>query len=118
VNLRIGNSSPQINVKEGVRQFSFFIIDDDSLEVGIEDVKANSVSVYPNPFSNSIHLISEELITSVNVMSIDGRLMYAGTNQLHEQKMIINTQDWDAGIYVVQVLMNEKSRTIRMVKSR
>ncbi len=73
-----------------------------------------SVSAYPNPFSNQIHIFNAEMVTRVEVSNIIGQniisLKIDGEN-------LINTSALPAGVYLVKFTGNNgESITRKMIK--
>lgn len=115
VNLRIGDLSPITIGKQGIRQFTFFIIDDDSTALGIED-DAILVSAYPNPVSNYLNLSTDFQMNSIQVMSIDGKTIFSSF-VANEQKITLNTSDWNGGLFILRITSADKVKTIRIIKN-
>jgi len=115
VNLRIGDLSPVAIGHQGIRQFTFFIIDDDSTALGIED-DATMVSAYPNPVSNFLNLSTDFPMNSIQVMSMDGKNVFSSF-VADEQKITLNTSDWNSGLFILRITSADKVKTVRIIKN-
>lgn len=115
VNLRIGDLSPVAIGHQGIRQFTFFIIDDDSTALGIED-DATIVSAYPNPIANYLNVSTDFPMNSIQVMSIDGKTVFTSFLE-GEEKMTLNTSDWNSGLFILRITSVDKVKTVRIIKN-
>jgi hypothetical protein len=72
--------------------------------VGIDDIDGElSYRVFPNPTTNSFYVELDQFLTEetpVAIYDLTGKLMYA--NAINKS-VSINTAQWSAGVYVVQV---------------
>ena len=70
---------------------------------------ASSINLFPNPATNNltITLASSSKNVSVTIIDITGKMIYSttasGLNNYREQQVEINTEDFAAGVYVVQI---------------
>lgn len=90
--------------------------DCDYLQSNIEALKAPSIQVFPNPFYESISLISEGMnIRSVEIYNSWGRLYFTGA--LNEKILELNTADWPNGPYLLAIKYESSSiQTIKILK--
>jgi ethanolamine utilization protein EutP (predicted NTPase) len=60
--------------------------------------------MYPNPFSDELHMESKhsELIVSVTVTDISGKEL-AVYDSVEASELTLNTAGWEHGIYVISV---------------
>lgn len=93
---------------------SALLIDDLSIEqgqaVGVSNVDAINVSVYPNPATDVINVRGEGII-SVEVIDVAGRVVRTA-----EGEGAINTTDLSAGTYMVRTVTNQGVCAKRIVK--
>ena len=70
----------------------------------IENSFASSINIYPNPATNhlTIALGNNNKKVEVTIADITGKIIYS-TTASETQKIEVNTQDFVAGIYVVQI---------------
>jgi beta-glucanase (GH16 family) len=77
--------------------------------VGIETSARTVLNAFPNPFSDVIHLNASIPLANWNytVYSLTGQVLYAGTLATSERH--IDTKEWNAGMYVLQLSANGQS---------
>jgi beta-glucanase (GH16 family) len=77
--------------------------------VGIETSARIVLNAFPNPFSDVIHLNTSIPLANWNytVYSLTGQVLYAGT--LAPSERSIETKEWNAGMYVLQLSANGQS---------
>jgi len=84
---------------------------------GIGEIDINSIiNVFPNPATDhlSIENKSQFAIEEVRIMDISGRLVATLRNPTK-----IETKTWPAGMYLVNVLFdNKQTRTVRIIKRK
>ena len=67
-----------------------------------ENTVLNKISVYPNPAKNELFIESEEVIYSVDIYSIDGKLLLS-KNAFNENNIVLSLDFLDSGIYFYKV---------------
>ena len=87
---------------------------DDKKLTPVEDPSLTLVRVAPSPFSSSLTLLNTQPDTRYAVYTVSGALVASGicTSQTSQ----LDTQDWPAGLYIVQLTTPVGIRTIRAVK--
>lgn len=89
-----------------------FMVDDITIEasgIGIEDFESNVLSIYPNPVSDYLTVNSENNINSIRITNLVGDIVYSNVNQ--GKKLNINTSDYSAGMYFIQLEANNQIMT-------
>lgn len=77
---------------------------------------ASSFSVYPNPFTNEIHIDLNGLeATSITLFAADGKLI-ANKILKNETKILFNTSDISAGIYFLKVQTSTGTQMVKLIK--
>ncbi|WP_300665134.1 T9SS type A sorting domain-containing protein [Fluviicola sp.] len=66
-------------------------------KLGLEANTLSNVSVYPNPATSVLNIDSKEAISSVNVMTTDGKVVATSTSAN------VNVEALNAGMYIYQV---------------
>ncbi|HEY0261744.1 MAG TPA: T9SS type A sorting domain-containing protein, partial [Chitinophagales bacterium] len=125
VNLRIDSVYPLTGrSKIGITQYSLFILDDDSITSGVIDVAKNELNIYPNPFSNHLTIQTEKTLptgrqaaTKLEILNLNGQAIYEMSPINNSDFTEINTENWASGMYFVQVFTDEKTYTLKVVKS-
>ena len=79
----------------------------------ISDVKSN-ISIYPNPATNEINISSGEFISTIQIYSTDGKLMYQ-SGLVSEKSKKISVKGFKPGIYFFKVIQNEKVSTKKII---
>lgn len=84
----------------------------------IPNTQEVSLLLYPNPFGGHINLqwvdANANLPAHISVFSVDGRLRYQRTSSDLFQS--IETHDWQAGFYILQVKRGNKTYSEKIVK--
>ena len=83
---------------------------------GINELDANSFSVYPNPVSNELNVrINDTEITLVEVFNITGKRLIA---QGIEEHIAISTQNLTNGLYFVRLSNSKGSSSVKIEVSK
>lgn len=69
-----------------------------SNEISITENTSDQIKIYPNPTEGIIYIKNAELLSSINVFNIEGKLSYRG-----QAKKSINLSHLDSGFYFVQI---------------
>ena len=78
-------------------------IDDSGLIAGLTDqILTKSFELFPNPSNNFINIIDDNLITNVDVLTGDGRVIKS-INVIPSKHLSININDLEDGLYLVRV---------------
>ena len=86
-----------------------------SPSTGIDDNQQNKVTVYPNPFGETLNIkVESSGLTKVTVMDIIGKVVYSA--EFADKAYPINTSNLKTGIYILKVLNGNKTNVIRVVK--
>ncbi len=88
------------------------ILDSTLVNTGIEQTENSSLKIYPNPVNDFLTIELEEEISSVKIISLDGRILL---NESSEN--IIDVTSLSAGIYFVEIKTDRNSYRKKIVKS-
>ncbi|MNY33866.1 hypothetical protein D3C86_1681650 [compost metagenome] len=81
--------------------------------LNVENLESNTaISIYPNPFTESIQIDSDSNIDYLEVLDLTGKKIYSNATQITS----IETSDWQKGTYLVRCQSNGVWYTGRMVK--
>lgn len=81
-------------------------------QLGVNENSLSTVSVYPNPATTVLNIDSKEAISSVNIMTTDGKVVSTGTTSN------INVEALNAGMYIYSVTtVSGKVETGNFVKN-
>lgn len=82
--------------------------------LGLEEENTISVTAYPNPFTTSIQIdTQQEQIVGYELYSVLGQRMLSGTI---ERQKTIHTQELVAGIYFLQLKSNNTIQVLKFIK--
>lgn len=78
-----------------------------------ETDKRNAIKIYPNPFSEVIHINKPELVKVIKLTDISGKLIRSFSNP----ETTLQLNDLSAGIYILQINMKDgSSQSIKVIK--
>lgn len=84
--------------------------------LSVEDFNTFSTLQFINPIQNTLKLKSSQNISKVGVYTILGQSIYSTTN-LNSTEVTINSQNWNAGMYLVIVtISNGTKKSIKIIK--
>jgi hypothetical protein len=82
---------------------------------GIEDVETPSTTLlYPNPFNDYFIVETQHNNYNISVFTLDGKMIY----QAHKTDNIINTSNWNKGLYLIKINDNKNQFIIKAIKNR
>jgi hypothetical protein len=95
------------NAKNGIQQFSFFIIDNDTFALSIGEIDISStLIIYPIPFTNSITIESEQNIESVILSDLTGKILFV-ENYISQRTYSISNLDIPSISYILDIRTKE-----------
>jgi Secretion system C-terminal sorting domain len=74
----------------------------------------SDLKVYPNPANNFLSIENKETINKVEISNISGQLLNSIPND--SEKLKLNISEYSNGIYFVKIYVNDKNKTIKVVK--
>jgi hypothetical protein len=85
--------------------------------VGVQENNALHTNVYPNPFGTqiTIELGADDQYT-INVVSILGEEVLC--EKINGSKAVINSENWNSGVYFITISTESGKETIRVVKQQ
>ncbi|MFW6218646.1 MAG: InlB B-repeat-containing protein [Bacteroidota bacterium] len=86
------------------------------VEVGIDDNMQEALKVYPNPFKEVLHIVSEGEYTYEIINVVGETLLNGKVYDTHKSINQINVSDLVKGLYFLKVTNKEDSYTYRVVK--
>jgi hypothetical protein len=72
------------------------------------------VQVYPNPFQDELFIDNQENGAKLQILDINGRVLL--NQDLPLGKLIVPTQAWSSGLYLVQIEQAQFKQTLKIVK--
>jgi hypothetical protein len=67
--------------------------------IGVQEIAALQVQVYPNPFLDVLHIESHEEQVQINVRNLNGQLLQ--TLQINAGKYQLDASAWASGLYLI-----------------
>ncbi|MDC0015487.1 T9SS type A sorting domain-containing protein, partial [Flavobacteriales bacterium] len=81
-------------------------------------VSLNQVSIYPNPTSTSINIVTTQMNFSqedrIDLLSLTGKLIYS--QDFNSKNTTIDLSLLPAGVYVLNVISNNKNTSYKVIK--
>jgi hypothetical protein len=88
--------------------------------VSLDEISSSEITIYPNPFSNSLFIKVNELndgISSLFIFDVTGKKIISEINSSAKNGLYeINTSALPVGIYFLQITQNNKNITKKIVK--
>ena len=69
--------------------------------IGIQEMEALQVQVYPNPFLEVLHIVSHEEHVQITVRNINGQILK--TQQINTGKYQLDAFSWARGLYLIEL---------------
>ena len=80
---------------------------------GIDKLNTYTISLYPNPVQNILHIKAEETVTAIRIYSMGGTVVAQAAGENISE---INLTHLAAGIYMVRVETGERGSVMKVVK--
>lgn len=81
----------------------------------INRLENNEIYIFPNPTRNKIQITSKEIINSIQIISLNG-VLFDSKNSINQYKYSIDLSDLNPGIYILQIMSNQKTIKRKLVK--
>lgn len=85
--------------------------------ISVKDLSINA-TVFPNPANSFIKITSEEPINEVNIYDLSGRKLYNSANLSGSTEMRIETNEFQTGMYVLELRSGNKISLQKILISR
>lgn len=105
--ISMGHSGDNLIVgapQESITGRAYFV---DLQSLAVQSIPIASVSVYPNPTSGRLYILSDQIVESVRVYSVTGSLCYSADGPLES----IDVQNLQTGLYVAHVTLADGQPT-------
>lgn len=79
--------------------------------LGIEELSGNKISVYPNPTSDFVVLLSNGN-GNVTITDLTGKVVYNGI--VNQNQQVINVNNLNKGVYIIQYTSNQNTFTKKL----
>ncbi len=87
-------------------QSSSNIEDEGMIDTKINKNIANEFSMYPNPANGVLNIENTNLIHSIKIFDISGKLISSYQN-INQNKIRLNTQNINSGVYIIEIQSTE-----------
>ncbi|MEZ5105462.1 MAG: alpha-amylase family glycosyl hydrolase [Draconibacterium sp.] len=92
-----------------------FIDPDISTDARDIKIQSENILLYPNPAQTEINITSSNVMSEIRIFSASGRVIYqSGFVNMMDKK--VNVDSWEAGVYIVQVVQNNKTSSLKFLK--
>ena len=85
--------------------------------VGITENPISTFQFYPNPFTNQLNISSSSTINEVAVHDITGKLVNKSSG-FHSNDANLDSQDWNSGIYLIEITTSDGLVETRKVSKK
>ncbi len=83
--------------------------------LGVESIKSDIVSVFPNPTSDLLTITSNEPIEKIEIYDLTGKLLFVQEEQPSDN-VIVNLEHLHSGIYMVQISSGGATHFHKVIK--
>lgn len=83
--------------------------------VSIENLVQN-ISIYPNPTSDFVKASSQNIISSIEIVNINGQVMFAKTYYNNEKSQTVDVRELEKGTYVIRINNKQNLSTIFIIE--
>ncbi len=114
----IGVAQYTSGLESNIVMFNLNYISGDTLivdPVEINEVKNNSIAVFPNPVINNLFIETEKQFNNVSITNMQGAIIYeADQNNVTQQEIVLN--QIPSGIYILRIGFDGYETTTKFVK--
>ena len=83
--------------------------------IGVEEIDALQVQVYPNPFIDVLHIESYEEQAQINVRNLNGQIVQ--TLHINAGKHQLDASTWASGLYLIEIRSAGVGQSYKFIKS-
>lgn len=77
----------------------------------------NELNFYPNPANKTIIITNAAIFNSIEILSLDGKMVIQIQNQSKENQINIDTKDLNSGIYLIRSTSGDKTQYSKVIIS-
>jgi subtilisin family serine protease len=89
------------------------------LVVGIEEIKNNNISIYPNPTTGKITIeLSDKEIRSIAIVNLLGETLFHRKRVIQESKMEFDISNFAEGVYYISLISSDKKYLQKLILLR
>lgn len=82
-------------------------------QLGVKSPKVTGVTIYPNPASSSISISYKEIINSVSITDITGKVVFQ--DEVNSTNFTLPTLNLKSGLYIVNVATNQGNAIEKLI---
>jgi len=79
----------------------FSVINVTKGSLGIDSNSSSEVSIYPNPATDLLNVISENSIKRITILNFIGQTMF--DSEINNNNTVINTSNYQSGVYIIRI---------------
>ncbi|MFZ1633008.1 MAG: T9SS type A sorting domain-containing protein, partial [Chitinophagales bacterium] len=114
----IGVAQYNSGLESNIVLFNLNYISGDTLivdPVEINELKNNSISIFPNPVQNNLFIEADKEFNHVTITNMQGAIIYAADqNNVTQQEIVLN--QIPSGIYILRLEFDGYGTTTKFVK--
>jgi hypothetical protein len=84
--------------------------------VGINEVTSGEISIYPNPATEIVNIVSSYNIRTVDVLNFIGQKVYSTT--VDSKRTKLHVSGYQTGVYFIKVTTDQGTRTTKITVTR
>ncbi len=107
------NENPDYSFGYGIPDFKKAL----SSSTQIDTERVEKIKVFPNPFYNSIHVKSHEIIQECNLVGLNGYSYYSADIKNESEVTLENLSDLPAGVYLLRLKTSHSISVQKLVKN-
>ncbi|MDR0430904.1 MAG: T9SS type A sorting domain-containing protein, partial [Tannerellaceae bacterium] len=81
---------------------------------GIDEIKGQQITIFPNPVTDLLYVESQDIITSVKLIDLNGKIIYEAS--INTDKATLQLSNYIQGIYILNVLTAKENIVRKIVK--
>lgn len=109
-NIVAGTYEVTVTDDNGCEVTESFVVD---TQLGISN-STLSFSIYPNPATTEVTIVSNQIGAELEIYGIDGKLVMEKTT-LQSNNQVVKLNDLNTGVYFVKITNNSIQKTVRLV---
>jgi hypothetical protein len=82
-------------------------------QLGVKSPKVTGVTIYPNPASSSVSISYKEIINSVSITDITGKVVFQA--EVNTTNFTLPTLNFKSGLYIVNVATNQGNAVEKLI---
>ncbi|GEM_PF-5501635 len=82
----------------------------------LTDINADqsiTIDIYPNPVSDMVNIKANEVIESIDILTVSGRIVYSKV--VNSEQIRINTNNIQSGIYIIRIRTEKSTVTEKII---